>query len=410
MIQSLFLYNWQKKIIALLIATIVWIFVNQSFVETTTLPQVSIKVINLPPGKTISGMLPNGTLAKRITLTLTGTKHIIEKLESGDVGVVVDGSSIHQNEWILQVTKNNLVSLNPSINLSRHITQIAHKEYVLKFSNLITEKIPVTILNPLGEPPEGYLFLGVTPQTFYQVVTGPEREILDMKVKGLELQFNLNEITKADLDEIQLKLKKQANDEVSFLVPNKWKYVTLPFYRNPQVKELNDPSSDLIRLDFLALNLLPIEKEIPIRVYYPSLLQSQINPKTSPLLTNELIVEKNGVMTLNTPLFARHVGKFFLNLVRDHLEIALIASPKGEPLKWSLQILNPNLLEDQYVAYWMSNKTEKSSSSRNSEGLYRKRFKHYMQTMRLFVSKDTPLQITATWEDQGIVTQIEGKT
>ena len=405
---SLLLHNWQKKIIALLIATIIWIWVNQSFVETTTLPQVAIKIINLPPGKTIAGMLPNGTLAKRITLTLTGTKDVIEKLESGDVGVVVDGSTIHQNEWILQVTKNNLVSLNPSINLSRHITQIAHKEYVLKLANLITEKIPVTLLKPVGEPPEGFLLLGVTPQTLYQIVTGPEPEVLDMKAKGLEMQFNLNEITKDDLEEIQMKLKKSANDEVSYHAPNKWKYVTLPFYRNPQVKELNDPAADQIRLDFLALNILPLEKEIPVRVYYPPTSQEKINPKTCPLLLSECIFEKNGVKTLKAPLFVRHVGKFFLNLVADHLEISLIAGPKGEPLKWSLQIINPIELENSYVAYWLSNKTEKGRATEYAEAVYRKRFKNYIQYLRLFVSKEKPFNLQAKWEGEGIIAHVEG--
>jgi hypothetical protein len=92
--------------------------------------------------------------------------------------------------------------------------------------------------------------------------------------------------------------------------------------------------------------------------------------------------------------------------VSDHIEIALIASENG-PLKWSLQFINQALLEDQYVSHLLSHKTEKSPASENTEAIYRKRFKHYMQTMSLFTAKEKPLEILAKKENEIISFQIE---
>ncbi len=112
-IKNLFLQNWQRKLVALLAALVVWILVNHSITDTKTLSNVPIRVVNLPPDKTILGMMPNGMLAKRITLTVSGSKEIVDELEPGDVEVVLDASQTDENEWVVQITRKNLVSLNP---------------------------------------------------------------------------------------------------------------------------------------------------------------------------------------------------------------------------------------------------------------------------------------------------------
>ena len=84
-IRRMFLHNWQRKLVAVLTAIVIWLFVNHSINETKTIFNVPIRIINLPPDKTIPGLLPNGMLSRRITLTLTGAKDVIEEMEPGDL-------------------------------------------------------------------------------------------------------------------------------------------------------------------------------------------------------------------------------------------------------------------------------------------------------------------------------------
>src|ERR1700761_2105489 len=145
MISRFFLHNWQRKLVGLLTAIIIWLFVNHSINGTKTIANVPIRIINLPSDKTISGLLPNGMLTRRIALTVTGTMNVVEELEAGDLEVLIDASLADSDEWVVQITKKNLVSLNPSIDLRHHITQLEHTDLVIKLSRLITAKIPITI-------------------------------------------------------------------------------------------------------------------------------------------------------------------------------------------------------------------------------------------------------------------------
>src|ERR1051325_7825486 len=147
LINSFFFHQWQRKLVALLTATVIWIFVNHSITSSKTIPSVPIRVINLPTDKTIQGLLPNGFLGKRTTLTLNGTKDVIDQLESGDVEVILDVSNL-PSDGIVQITKKNLISLNPNLNLPANVTSISHPEFFIKMRPILTEKSPVTIYAP----------------------------------------------------------------------------------------------------------------------------------------------------------------------------------------------------------------------------------------------------------------------
>lgn len=131
MMSSLFIHQWQRKLVAILTAIAVWLIVSESIMTTKTIHSVPVRVINLPTEKTIEGLLPNGFLNQRITLTLTGSKEIIDHLEPGDLEILLDAGG-QSNEWMVHLSRKNLLSLNPEIDLERHITQISHPEFVLK--------------------------------------------------------------------------------------------------------------------------------------------------------------------------------------------------------------------------------------------------------------------------------------
>lgn len=403
-INRLFFHNWQRKFFALLVATVLWLFVNNSINETKTISNVPIRIINLPSDKTIQGLLPNGMLSRRITLTLTGSKDVIDELESSDLEVLLDASTTENDEWIVQIFKKNLVSLNPSIDLVQHISQVNHSDLIIKLSKHLTARVPITIDVPKGRPPPGYEYLDVWPLHLTQVVSGPEDEIQKLKEKGLHISFDLSEITKNDLESIK---GQGHHDEISFPVPKKWKQVPIPF-RNNTFEEINDPDAQNLSIDFLKHEFLPLETEIPIRIFYPLDDIEKMNPETYSLSLSHDIQKKYGMTFFTKPLFAKEVSRLFIDVIRNSIEIVITATPKSkrEILLWSVQVINPHHLEDTYVAFSIANNTTtkgvQGSIPKKKEELLRKRFRDYLQRLTLYLHTTKKLHLKSTIEGDQI--------
>ncbi len=399
LIARFFFHNWQQKLVALGSALVIWFFVSHSIIETKIIPGVPIRVVNLPDDKTILGLNPNGLLSKRITLTLTGTKNVVHDIEPGDLEAVIDASIIDHDDWIIQISKKNLVSLNPSIDLKQNIRQVSHTEHVIRMRPLITDKVPITILHPTGEPPDGYEYLDIWPQHLQQQLSGAEEEIQNLKVKGLEITFDLNEITKADLDQSKSSRSNLQDDEISFMIPAKWKKITIPFHNNSH-EDFNDPEAQYLRIDFLRKELLPVKNLIPVRIFYPLKTSELINPNTYTLQTSEPLLEKNYLSILSIPLFAKGVSRLFIDVVRENIELTIVAAPKleREHLQWTFDIVDTHELEDIYVAFLISHLNQKSnheSVSKNREMLFRNRFRDYLQKLTLCNSQGEKLLLEA---------------
>lgn len=400
LISRIFLDNWQRKLIAVLCGLVIWWLVNNSITETTTIPNVPIHIVNLPPDKTIVGLLPNRLLSKRVTLTLSGTKDVIQELEPGDLEVMLDASTAEGDQWVVHIGKKNLVSLNPAIDLVHHITQVEHPELVLKLSRLVKAKIPIQVLPPTGEAPQGYDFLDVWPQQLIQTVTASEEEIQTLKAEGLELLLNLNDITKADLDALKPSKSAIHDDEISFLVPDKFKKIIV----NDTIEEINDPEAQSLRIDFLRQESRPVGRDVPIRVYYPMKFSKEINANTYPLAENDIIRKENDIYLLTAPLFVRDVSRLFLEIISDNMEIDIVAAPKTERefLQWSLEVIDPHELEDMYVAYILVNAAPSLQSSKLQEMVLRKRFQEYLQRLALYTGTGQRLRLEATLEKNAI--------
>ena len=96
---------------------------------------------------------------------------------------------------------------------------------------------------------------------------------------------------------------------------------------------------------------------------------------------------------MTRPLFAKEVSRLFIDVVRNSLEIVVIAAPKSkrEVLAWSLMFINPRDLEDTYVAFSFANlaankETVMGMIPKKQEEMLRKRFRDYMQRMTLLLS------------------------
>lgn len=407
-IKSLFIDNWQRKIVAIISAIILWLFVNGSIIDTKTITNVPVKLVNLPQNMTVMGLQPNGFLSKRINLTLSGTKDVINELEPGDVEVVLDASTAdlaEHNEWIVNIAKKNIFSNNPSVNLQQHITNVHHNQFIIKLSPLVMAKIPITILPPTGSPPEGYEYLDFWPRTLSQEISGPEEEMQRLKEKGLDLTFNLSNITKEELDKVESSPGNFHNDEIRFLVPSAWKQISIPFQNNIH-EEINDPEAQNLKIYFLRKQTLPIEQEIPISVFYPLQTSETLNPETSKLIPGKYVQIKNEIPLFAIPLYVKDVSKLFLHIIRDNLQIAIIAAPPKERefLEWSLQVINPNKLEDIYLAYSISFlNNSKTAIPKQREELIRKRFRKYLRRLILYINSDKKLNLESTLEDGNLV-------
>ena len=211
--------NWERKIVALITAIIIWVFVNHSITSTKTLSSIPVRVVNLPADKTIEGLLPNGILNRRMTLTLSGTKQVIENLEPSDLEIILDATNM-PDEWFVQIGKKNLVGLNPDIDINHHITQIKHPEFLIKLSKMISAKIPISIQFTNSQLPKEYQFLGIWPQHLTQTVTGPEDQVEQLRNDGLEVTFDLGEISKAEFDALRSSQDGFYEDEVAISFPS----------------------------------------------------------------------------------------------------------------------------------------------------------------------------------------------
>ena len=399
-----FIDNWPRKVLSLIIAIGIWLIVNQSLTTKKDLSNIPIHIVNLPPGKTVEGMQPNGLLHQRLSVKLRGNKTVLEDLTSSDLIIEIDASG-KEGEWVETITKRNLVSLNPSINISQGISEMNSKNVIVKLSKLVTEKIPVIITQPIGEPPKGYQYLDIWPYRLWITVSGPEETLKAIKTRGVKLTFNLNDISKADLDDLKTSGAQTTQDAVSYFVPNSWKQVYLSALSDVPV-EINDPNAKLLRIDFIRYELVQIESGIPVNLYFPPKPLS-IQPQKVQVQPNDLVKVQGGIKVIDAPLYAKGVSKRFIEAVRNMVEVLVIVDPRqGSDLATSIQFINPNELEDRYVHTSMSDALDDEVHDLQPqvrEELLRNRFRNYMNRFRLFTEGDKPLNISAQLQGNAVV-------
>ncbi len=403
---NLFFQNWQRKAISVGLAVFIWFAVHDSLTTSKTLSNIPVRISNVPANKTVEGIQTNGYLSRRITLNLSGNKSLLDDLTSNDLEVVVDASD-KSEEWIASLSKKNLQALNPDVDLSKGISRVSHQSFIIRLTKLMTEKIPVLITRPVGEAPRDYQFLDIWPYQLNLTVAGPEETVKQLKAKGVKLTFNLHQISKSLLDGLTSTQSPANGDVVSYYVPDQWKQILLPLLSD-QPLEINDPQAKALRIDFVRSNLLPIEKSIPINLYIPPKYAALINPDTLSLGSSSSIEKVDGLYFLKTQLCAKNVSLPFLKIVRDMLEIKVIVVPKSEKstLDWSLQFINPRVLEDRYVQTMMSDASEDEVQELQPamrEEYLRNRFRNYMNRMQLSWPDDSRLEFKIELEGSHVV-------
>lgn len=405
LLKNLILTNWQRKSVALLLGMIIWLTVNHSLTSTKVINNIPVRVINLPAGKTIEGMQNNGKLSKKLNLTLIGNTHTLKDLNANDLEIVVDASG-QPDEWSASISKKNLISLNPEVDITKGISKIYHPSFILRMTKLVTEQIPVIVTRPIGEAPRGYQFLDVWPYTLSLTVSGPEDVIKRLKTKEQKITFNLNDISKAQLDALALTQSSEKSNVVSFLVPDQWKQIYIPLLSDTPF-ELDETPGKALRIDFLCYHLIPLDSPIFVSLFYPPEYQSIYNPTTLNIKPNKLIREEHGIFTINTPLYAKGSDRLFTQIIKNRVQITIVASPPTQRifLEWGLQFINPTQLEDQYVSALMSDSSDENIRIMKPsirEEYLRNRFRSYMNRFRLFTAEDKKFELNAKIEDNSV--------
>lgn len=403
---KIFVENWQRKSISIVLAIIIWFMVNQTLTTSRTITNIPVRVINIPPGKTIVDLQSNGILAKRIALTLVGNKTMLDDLTSSDLEVVIDAQG-KQGEWIASISRRNLTSTNPEIDLVKGITRVSPASVIIRLTKLVSEKIPVFITQPIGEAPKGYQFLDVWPYQLSLNVSGPEQVVKRLKAKGIRLTFDLSDITKAELDALRSRPDSPQGDEVSFFVPEQWKRVNIPLLSDTPI-EIDDPRAKDLRIDFVRLSLLPIQSQIPLALYFPTEVLDTYNPKNVSIVDTPLIADKNGIFLFDKPLYAKGVSQLFVKIVEQMIQLSITVQPTRESqlLNWSVEFINPRLLEDRYVSLVMSDVSEEDVHDLQPlvrEEYLRNRFRSYMNRFQLYDAEDKRLQMQIRLENNKVI-------
>lgn len=402
LISKLFIDNWPRKLVALILAVITWLVVNQTLTATRNISSIPVRIINIPPGKTIEGMQSNGRLAKKITITLVGNKTILDELTPYDLEVVLDAAD-KPDEWIATISKKNLVSLNPEIDISKGISRAYHANFVIRMMKLLSEQIPIIVTQPVGEAPRGYQYLDVWPYRLSLSVSGPEEVIKRLKLKEQRITFNLNDITKAQLDALANNANVSRSDVVSFYVPEQWKQINIPILSDTPI-EIDDPRAKALRIDFVRCSLLAIQKPIPVVLFFPEKTLAALNPEMISIATGDVVKQSFGINFITMPLYANGVDRLFLETVENMLQVVVIVSSKSERslLDWSIEFINPRQLEDQYVSALMSDVSDDEvrllQPAMRQEYL-RNRFRSYMNRFQLFKNDDTKLDLAIFLRD-----------
>lgn len=405
LLRRLFLESWQRKLVAVILAMFIWYQVNQALIETRSIPNIPIHVINIPPGKTIVDLQSNGILAKRVELTLVGNKNVLDELTSNDLEVVIDAQN-RKEDWVADISRRNLISLNPEINLNKGISRVVSTTRFIQITKLITEKIPVYITQPIGEAPKDYQFLDIWPYQLSLNVSGPEEVVKRLKPRGIRLTFDLSDISKAELDALRSRPDSPHGDEVAFFVPDQWKKVTIPLLSDAPI-EIDDPRAKDLRIDFIRVSLIPLKTRIPLSLYFPNETLSTYNPKNVSWGTSSLIEQVKGQTIFSQPLYAKGVTKNFVNTVEKMIQLSITVEPTKENqyLNWSVEFINPRLLEDRYVSLMMSDVSDEEVRELQPlvrEEYLRNRFRSYMNRFQLYKSDEKRLELNAYLENNKV--------
>ncbi|MCB1082063.1 MAG: hypothetical protein KDK63_02845, partial [Chlamydiia bacterium] len=135
--KTLFIDHWPRKLLSLILAIIIFFVINKSLTTTKTITNVPVRIENIPSGKTVEGLQSNGFLNKKVSLTLSGNRSILENLNTNDVQAVIDATG-KEGEWIATITKNSLRFENSEVNIAQGIRRVSQQNFIVKLTKIVS--------------------------------------------------------------------------------------------------------------------------------------------------------------------------------------------------------------------------------------------------------------------------------
>ncbi|MBF5051222.1 Uncharacterized protein CLAVI_000863 [Candidatus Clavichlamydia salmonicola] len=385
--------KWKQLSVSLIFAIIIWVLVNQTITLTRTISDIPIRIINLVPDQTVIGLLPDGILEKKVSITLSGNKKLVSELRNSDLELVINAEG-RRESWVASFDKRNLVGVHHHSDIQNNLQTILANDVFINLSPLVTERIIISVKPPIGHAPTGYQYLDVFPKILSQEVTGPLEPVKKLKQQGLELCFNMNNISKKELSELYE--ENNLNHEISFLIPEIWKQIPISFKGNA-LTPLNDPHSDNLRIVFLRQELIALEKKIPVILFFPKNTSTNFNPHLYELGTGGIIEEENGFKVLSIPLFVKNVSRLFLDIVSDHLLLAIVISNHDNNIQinHSIEVINHKFLENTFVKVSLKEDDHDlfTKAQEEKELSLRLRFQEYLRELLLYTASGKPLNL-----------------
>jgi hypothetical protein len=388
--KRIFIDHWQRKTISLLLAIGTWFLVHHSMTSTKIVSNVLVKVINLPTGKTIEGLLPGNILHDRISLGVTGNKHFVDELTNQDIEVILDASN-KGDEWIATISKKNLICFNPDIDIMQTIQKVDHKDFIIKLCPMFSACIPVNVSVSSEELLLGYRLLDVWPREFFITLTGSEKKIHEIEKRGLQLNLNLNNISPHDLIVLQ---KENSSEVISYCPPPSWKFIDIPELFDLPV-QITDPQVEKLRIDFVQDQVYSLGIPLPVHLFYSSstLPSSSLSLKTTP----GVVEEKQGTFFYLPSLFVRGVSHSFLHLIQNHLELVLFPSEKN--WRWTIDIVGKQELLKKFIH---QEKTRHPKEADLDEYLFLQ-FQKSLNSLHFYQNNDEKLELEIHEQDQKIL-------
>lgn len=385
--------QWQRISFSVAAGLFCWWYVHETQITTKSFTDVPVYIQGLPPGKTLGGLRKDGRLMKPFSLTLKGRKKALEMIKPDQIEVLINASG-KGDVWKEDVTLSSLRCLNPEIQLSRVINDITYSPLQLRLTTKASRDIPVSILPPSGALPKGYKLIDIWPDQLVQSVEGPEEAVQALTVRKLFLTFDLNRITKQQLERLGEELT--PGSEIYFKIPESWKYIELPAPFG-ESRPLQDPEAENLTFVILKPALLSLDHPLPVRIS-----NLPVPLPSSPILNYELqIAPENGhVQMLNhlphwvKPIYVEGVSKEFLQTIQSHLEIVVYIGTKGS-IACQVEVANSPKAEEKYVQRLLQTHFERNTQDEGSlQKRLTKQFWYYMSQMKFYGPNRHPLE----WE------------
>jgi YbbR domain-containing protein len=158
-IKEKILENWMLKILAILLAWILWLFIQGEPSRTPTMVTAPVKV-QVPEGMEISSGLPS-----TVQVTIRGTAQSLT--------CNIDLKDAKEGENKITLTRDNIEAPN---RLGIEVTQVNPSQITLMLEKTISKMVPITV--PVqGEVADGYEIYEKIPSPSVVEITGPRSYI-----------------------------------------------------------------------------------------------------------------------------------------------------------------------------------------------------------------------------------------